>query len=171
MLLRRLQEAPFQQLNRLLADFQKYSDSLDIPVDPATLPLSALPWVGPESSRLEFAVVADGLFKYVKEEASKLLNPQLCTEVDNWLTSMMPLSFEDMSSLYARIDVKNPNIARLLDKMHAVYGEYDRVASFCENQKTPMVIKVCSRINLMAAVAALIAGLSGEFYKLREGIA
>lgn len=56
-----------------------------------------------QSERLQFALMFDGFSRYIESEAAILLNPSLVGDVVAWQASTMPLSYADLSKLYARV--------------------------------------------------------------------
>jgi hypothetical protein len=112
----------------------------------------------------------DGLMRYIEEESKTVLAPAFATSATDWMTSAMPVDFDTMTKLYAKLDMDGPVIGTYLRKLVKIEREHERVKDILSDNSIPMAVKVCARVNLLGGIAATMIAMAGEVYKLREGV-
>jgi hypothetical protein len=166
------QEGPFSNLNRMLDDFrQATAQKINYaPKDCANIPLTPLPLADDPSNRLQFALMFDGFHRYIEAETKLLMNPELAADVLAWQKSTMPLSYEELSKLYARVNPDERGVNSVLRRFKKFKIEYDLLTKVFEDETVPTPMKLIVRYNILMACCILVTAMSVVLYRMREGL-
>jgi hypothetical protein len=118
---------------------------------------------------MTFALLYDGLCRYIEEETALLLHPELAEGVLRWLNDLMPLPKQDLSRLMARVDTGDERVRAVLRRYRQLYVEYHRVRTM-DDDTLPAILKITARHNLLFAACLLLVTMSTTLYQIREGI-
>lgn len=154
----------------MLQDYKRLAEAEKLPLDRTQLLVTPFPNISDPYPRMEFALLFDGLQRYIDDEANLLIHPELVPVFKNWLASMMPLSFEDMSKLYSRVDASCPRVRYILRKYSMLMSEYRKLTLTHDDPVVPAPIKIMARYSFMTGLCIFLGSMSTVLFQIREGI-